>query len=62
MEKNPGLCIFVNGTPYELLHLVKRTKAAEMWQAKPLFVDLQTPKIITILSTDTCSRLHTQHP
>lgn len=54
-----GLCLFLNGTPYELLHLIAKTKAAQMWQAKPLFVEDQTPRAITIHENDTCSLLHT---
>lgn len=54
-----GLQIMHLGRAIELLDLVTESERGQVWRVRPLFVDDQTPEIVTIKATDKCSGLHT---
>ena len=54
-----GLQIFHNGKPIELLYRVSGDLLTQTWHVRPLFV-VGPERDEIILSTDRCTRLHTQ--
>jgi hypothetical protein len=55
----PGLQIFLNGKPIELLYRINGPDEAQVWRVKPLFVE-GPERDETIRWGDRCTRLHVQ--
>jgi hypothetical protein len=54
-----GLQIMHLGRAVELLEMESESERGQVWRVRPLFVENQTPEVITIRPTDRCSCLHT---
>ena len=60
-ESRSGLQIMHLGRAIELLELLSADdERGQTWRVRPLFVDDQTPEVVTIKPGDICRSLHTQ--
>ncbi len=57
-----GLQITLNGKAVELLYRKAGPETAQIWRARPLFVDDSAEIDVTITPMDECKALHSQYP
>lgn len=54
-----GICVFHNGKPVILLHLLRSTPDCQIWRVRPAFVDDPVDRNETFRPHDTVTYPHT---